>query len=67
MNKLEKSITTTIIFLFAIVVLFYDYVPNTAVIYDCTMIEFYRNVPEEVKQECESINNIPSNSKIIKA
>lgn len=67
MNKLEKTIATTIIFLFAFVVLFYDYASEPTVIYDCTIIDYYRNVPEEVKKECELIKSPPSNPKIISA
>ncbi len=68
MNKLEKTIATTIIFLFAYVVLFYEYTSQPTVIYDCTLLDYYTTVPEEVKKECEAIK-IPSppNSKIIRA
>lgn len=68
MNKLEKTIATTIIFLFAYLVLFYDYGIQSGAVYDCTILEYYGNVPEEVKRECEAIKKpIPSNSKIIRA
>ncbi len=68
MNNIEKTISTTIIFLFAYVVLFYDFSSPSNVIYDCNIIEYYGNVPEEVKKECEAVKTpAPSNSKIIRA
>jgi hypothetical protein len=60
MNSLERSITATILIGFIYVVLFYDFIDHSnIVVYDCELIEYYHNVPKEVKKECDSLKKVP--------
>ena len=56
MTLLERLITATILISFLYMVLFYNFIDySNIVIYDCEHIEYYHNVPSEVKKECNSL------------
>jgi hypothetical protein len=56
MSTLERLITATILISFVYVVLFFNFIDHSnMVIYDCENIEYYHNVPSEVKKECNSL------------
>ena len=57
MTRLENAITAFLILLFGFMVLFLDFGnhEDKVVVYDCALLEYYTDVPDEVKEQCINV------------